>query len=93
MNDMRKLMEAVEEGMFAPDKGPLDKDFYKHKKGTNYADVAQKYKMQISIPAEGYFGISWVGEDGSDHYEEKSAEQISSMDAMVEFALSEMGIK
>jgi len=82
-------MESIEEGLFGGAR-PLDRNYYKHQSGKDYAELAQKYQMQISIPSRGYFGISWVDQNGKERYEERPASAISSMDAMVEFALAEM---
>ncbi len=87
---MRKLIEAVEEGMF--DRAPKAQGTFARdprNKSSNYSELAQNMKIEITIPSPGYFGVSWVDANGNARYEEAEQDAIVSLDQLVDFAISE----
>ena len=90
MNDMRKLMEMVDEGVFAPKaKGTFPQA--KRKRTQNYSVLAQQYKIEITLVGNGtHWGVAWVDpETGKEGYEERGVNQIVSLDQLVDFAVEE----
>jgi hypothetical protein len=79
MNDMRKLMEAVQ----------LDES---SKDWRAYSMLVKKYKIEPSIPSPDYWGVSWVDQHGKERYEEMGADEVNSPRELIHFALSEMGM-